>query len=262
MVFDYIQAIKAILSGTLVGFSLGLIGGGGSILATPLLLYFVGVASPHIAIGTSALAVSLNAFANFYEHAKRKNVLLKCAIAFAIIGSIGAFIGSSIGKLLDGQILLLFFGFLMILVGILMITKKNDDANIETIVTRIICFKTAFIALITGFVSGFFGIGGGFLIVPALIFATQMPILKAIGSSLLAVGAFGFTTAINYAFSGQIDWLVGFEFIIGGIFGGIFGASIAHKIAPQKGLLNKIFAGLIFIVAIYVIYKSGKTLFI
>jgi uncharacterized protein len=261
MFFDIIQVVKAVFSGSLVGFSLGLIGGGGSILATPLLLYFVGVSSPHIAIGTSALAVSLNAFANFFGHVKRKNVQWQCASAFAIIGAFGALLGSSIGKIINGQMLLFLFGILMIAVGVLMLRQKGQNDNLETIITNKICVRTAIIALFTGMASGFFGIGGGFLIVPALMFATQMSMIKAIGSSLLAVGAFGLTTAINYAMSGQIDWLIAAEFIFGGIIGGIIGTAIAHKLAPQKGLLNKIFASVIFIVALYVIYKSGSIIF-
>lgn len=260
MHFDLIIAIKAALSGSLVGFSLGLIGGGGSILATPLLLYFVGVASPHIAIGTSALAVSLNAYANLINHARKKNVVWKCGAAFAIVGSIGAFLGSSLGKIMNGQLLLLLFGFLMIIVGGLMLRPRKSDDTEFCEVTKIMCWRTAAMALVTGFASGFFGIGGGFLIVPALIFATSMPMIKAIGTSLLAVGTFGLTTALNYAFSAQIDWLVGLEFIFGGIIGGILGTSLAHRLAPQKGLLNKIFASVIFIVAIYVIYKSGTSI--
>lgn len=260
MHFDIIIAIKAVLSGSLVGFSLGLIGGGGSILATPLLLYFVGVASPHIAIGTSALAVSLNAYANLFNHAKKKNVVWQCGAAFAIVGSIGAFLGSSLGKIVNGQLLLLFFGFLMIIVGALMLRPRKSEEAEFCDVTKLMCWRTAAMALVTGFASGFFGIGGGFLIVPALIFATSMPMIKAIGTSLLAVGTFGLTTAANYAFSGQIDFLVGMEFIVGGIIGGLLGTSFAHKLAPQKGLLNKIFAGVIFIVAIYVIYKSSSGL--
>ena len=76
--------ILAILSGSVVGLILALIGGGGSILATPALLYIVGITNPHIAIGTSALAVSVNAFVNFANHLRRGNVKWRCAAVFAL----------------------------------------------------------------------------------------------------------------------------------------------------------------------------------
>src|SRR5258708_9208575 len=104
----------ALASGALVGFSLGLVGGGGSILATPLLLYVVGVAQPHIAIGTGALAVSVNALASLAGHARAGNVRWRCAVIFAVVGTLGAFAGSSLGKLLDGSRLLFLFGLLLI----------------------------------------------------------------------------------------------------------------------------------------------------
>ena len=106
-----------------------------------------------------------------------------------------------------------------------------------------------------------FGIGGGFLIVPGLIFATGMPMINAIGTSLLAVGAFGLTTAVNYALSGLIDWTVAAEFIGGGFVGGLIGMRLASHLSQFKSALNIVFASLIFVVAIYVLYRSGLTLF-
>ena len=115
------NALPALLSGSGVGFTLGLIGGGGSILATPLLLYVVGMAQPHLAIGTSALAVAANAFLTLIGHAKAGNVRWRCAIVFAVVGIVGALAGSSLGKAVDGQRLLFLFALLMIVVGIHML---------------------------------------------------------------------------------------------------------------------------------------------
>jgi uncharacterized protein len=97
------QDALAVLSGGAVGFSLGLIGGGGSILAVPLLLYVVGISDAHVAIGTSALAVSVNAFGNLIGHWRAGNVKWPCAATFAVSGIVGAATGSTIGKLMDGQ---------------------------------------------------------------------------------------------------------------------------------------------------------------
>ena len=247
----------ALASGGLVGFSLGLVGGGGSILATPLLLYVVGVTQPHIAIGTSALAVSVNAFANLIGHARSGNVRWRCAIVFAGVGTFGALAGSTLGKLVDGRRLLFLFGLLMILVGVMMLRPSKAAASAERPADLRTCLITATVAFAAGSASGFFGIGGGFLIVPGLILATGMPTIKAVGSSLLAVGSFGLATALNYAASGLVDWPVAFEFIAGGIVGGILGMMLANRLSSGKDTLNRVFAALIFVVAAYVLYRSA-----
>jgi uncharacterized membrane protein YfcA len=107
-----------------------------------------------------------------------------------------------------------------------------------------------------GALSGFFGIGGGFLIVPGLVAATGMSMLLAIGSSLVAVTAFGLTTALNYASSGLIDWAVAAVFIGGGLLGGLGGAALATRLSASRGALNKVFAALIFVVAAYMIHQG------
>ena len=118
------------------------------------------------------------------------------------------------------------------------------------------CFITAAVALAAGAASGFFGIGGGFLIVPALMLATGMPMINAIGTSLLSVGAFGLATALNYAASGLVDWWLAAEFIGGGIAGGLLGLTLATRLSAYKNILNRLFAVLIFVVAGYIFYRS------
>ena len=98
-----LQAALALVCGSLVGFSLGLVGGGGSILAVPLLVYVVGVPDPHVAIGTSAVAVAANAAANLFGHHRVGNVDWRCALIFAGAGIAGALVGSTLGKMVDGQ---------------------------------------------------------------------------------------------------------------------------------------------------------------
>ena len=112
----------------------------------------------------------------------------------------------------------------------------------------------------TGAFSGFFGIGGGFLIVPGLIASTSMPMINAVGTSLVAVTAFGLTTALNYALSGLVDWLLAALFISGGIIGSLAGTKAAKKLSGG-GHLIKIFAFLIFVVAAYMLWQSAGQLF-
>jgi hypothetical protein len=250
-------ALLALGSGSLVGFTLGLIGGGGSIIATPLLLYLVGM-SPHVAIGTGAVAVSANAFANFANHARAGNVRWATAGTFAATGVVGALIGSTIGKAIDGHRLVLLFAILMLTVGASMLRSRRAGGTDITALTPLMIARVAGIAFCVGLLAGFFGIGGGFLIVPGLIFATGMPTINAIGSSLLVVGTFGLVTALNYAASGLVDWPVAGEFVGGGIVGGWIGMRLACHLAAQRSTLNRVFVGLIFVVAFYIIWRSAR----
>jgi uncharacterized membrane protein YfcA len=248
--------ILAVVSGGAVGLVLALIGGGGSILATPALLYVVGVANPHVAIGTSALAVSVNAFANFVNHLRRGNVKWRCAVVFAVAGVIGAAVGAAAGKATDPQVLLPLFAVLMIVVGAAMLIprKSEGDGNVE--LTRQNAPKLVAYGLGAGALSGFFGIGGGFLIVPGLIGATGMTMIQAIGSSLFSVGSFGATTATSYALDGLVDWRIALLFIGGGMIGGAIGASFASHLSKQRGALQRVFAFVVFAVAAYMLWRT------
>lgn len=252
--------LLAALSGVLVGFSLGLVGGGGSILAVPLMVYVVGVKSPHIAIGTSALAVAANALAGLVNHARASNVNWQCGGAYAAAGVIGALAGSTLGKAFDGQKLLFLFALLMIVVGALMFRGRGNEGVEGVVCNRDNFPKVAGFGFGTGVLSGFFGIGGGFLIVPGLVASTSMPIYRAIGTSLVAVSAFGLTTAANYAFSGLVDWPLAGSFIAGGVIGSVTGTAISRRLSAKKGTLNAVFATLILIVACYMLYRSWAAL--
>jgi uncharacterized membrane protein YfcA len=257
-----IADIIAILSGGLVGFFLSLVGGGGSVLAVPLLLYAVGVPSPHIAIGTSAVAVTANAFLGLFSHARAGHVRWLCAGIFAAIGSAGALVGSSFGKAMDGDVLLFVFGLVMIAVALFMLRRRKAVAGEGRKADLRMCVLTGAVAVVAGLASGFFGIGGGFLIVPAMVLATGMPTVNAVGSSLLAVGAFGLATALNYGQSGLVDWVVAGEFVAGGVVGGIAGTWACARLGKSRNALNYVFAALVFSVAAYILYRAGSTLFL
>jgi uncharacterized membrane protein YfcA len=112
------------------------------------------------------------------------------------------------------------------------------------------------LGLWTGTLAGFFGIGGGFLIVPALMLATGMSIMNAISSSLVAVTAFGLTTAASYAYSGLISWKLAGLFVAGGIAGGLIGTRAARHLADRRGALNIVFAVVIIAVALYMLARN------
>jgi uncharacterized protein len=243
-------------SGSLVGFSLGLIGGGGSILAVPLMFYLVGVPDAHVAIGTSAIAVAANAAINLSNHARGGTVVWSCALMFAAAGIFGAFCGSILGKMLDGQKLLALFALVMLVIAALML-KTRARVGLPAVKMNWSNFPALVgLGLGAGSLSGFFGIGGGFLIVPALMLATGMPIMNAVSSSLVAVTAFGMTTAFSYAWSGLVSWDLAGLFVAGGIAGGLLGTRSARHLSERRGALNMVFAAVIVTVALYMLVRN------
>ena len=256
MIISTVQGVLGLASGGLVGFSLGLVGGGGSILAVPLMVYVVGVPDAHVAIGTSAIAVAANAAINLSNHARGGTVRWSCALPFAAAGIIGAFAGSLLGKMLDGQKLLALFALLMLVIAVLMLKTRTRIGLPDVKMTRDNMPAIAGLGLATGTLSGFFGIGGGFLIVPALMLATGMSIMNAVSSSLVAVTAFGLTTAASYAWSGLISWELAGLFIAGGVVGGLIGTRLAHTLSVRHGALNIVFAAVIIAVALYMLARN------
>ena len=250
------QYLIGAAAGVIVGFSLGLIGGGGSILAVPLIVYAVGVRDTHVAVGTSALAVAANAIAGLVSHARVGTVRWRPAGIFAAAGVIGAWVGSLAGKALAGPRLLACFAGLMLVVGVMMLRRLPLHGNVPAQQDHFSTLRLAVVGALTGMVSGFFGIGGGFLIVPGLMYAAHLPILEAVGSALVAVAAFGLTTAVSYARSGWIDWPLAAAFIGGGTVGGVVGTSLARRLSAMQGVLHRVYAAMVFLGALYIICRG------
>jgi len=251
-----LQLLIAALGGALVGFSLSLVGGGGSILAVPILVYAVGIRDPHLAIGTSAVGVAANALIGLAGKARAGAVKWKCGLTFAAAGVVGAALGSIAGKAFDGQALVALFALLMIVVGIMMLRRGEAHGDPHVALGRHNFAELVGFGFGTGLLSGFFGIGGGFLIVPGLIAATGMPIYNAMATSLAAVASFGITTAGSYALSGLVDWPIAGSFIGGGVAGAMAGGRLAAHLSARRGALTKVFAALIFAVAAYMLWQS------
>ena len=255
---EFIPDILTLLAGAAVGFSLGLIGGGGSILATPLLLYVVGIDEPHVAIGTGALAVSVSAYLNFLNYARTGSVRWGCAAIFASVGALGAYVGSSLGKAFNGDWLLFGFGLVMVIIALAMLKPRNLSSHKPVERGFGPAARLGGVAAPVGIAAGFFGIGGGFLIVPGLILATGMPIINAISTSLFAVGSFGLTTAVNYAASDLVNWTVAAKFITGGVLGGFLGIKLAVHLCRYRHALNLIFAFVVLSVAFYMLWQTAQ----
>jgi uncharacterized membrane protein YfcA len=242
-----------------MGLVIGAIGGGGSILAVPLLVYVVGVGSPHVAVASAAIAVALNAAAGVANHARVGNIKWPCALVFAAAGVAGAVIGAETGKTVEGERLLAAFGALMVVVGALLLKPRRmppqPDVRLSRETAPHLLPRLLPIGFGVGLLAGFFGIGGGFLIVPGLMLATAMPIEIAIGTSLVVVAALGATTAASYAWSGLVDWPLSLLLVLGGVVGSTLGMRIGRRIAERRRLLEIVFAVAVIAVGAFVLVE-------
>jgi hypothetical protein len=261
MPLDAYHILAALGSGAIIGAILSLLGAGGSILAVPLLVFVVGVSDPHTAIGTGAAAVSANALIALWRHARRGNVRWPCGLVFAASGVAGAYAGTLLGKAIDGQRLLMLFGGVMILIGALSLRGGPEGALAQAIrMTRENASQMAprlsLAGLGAGAASGFFGIGGGFLVVPGLMAAAGLPMSLATGTSLVAVAAFGLTALASYAASGYVDWAIAGLLTLGGFVGALGGSVVASRLAGTGKGLSLVFAGVVIATGLYVVWRS------
>lgn len=248
--------IASIGSGAIVGLILGLIGGGGSVLAVPLLLYVVGLGDTHMALGTSAVAVMISALVNLGIHARAGGVKWRCAALFAAVGVVGAVAGARIALMVDGRHLLIAFAGAMAAVAIAMLRRPGRSGNPAVGLDHAIAMRLLPVGFGTGLASGFFGIGGGFLVVPGLMFASGMPIANAISSSLLVVAAFGAATAATYAAASQVDWPIALIFVAGGLIGGVTGVAAGRRLGRTGRGLTIGFAAVLLALSVYVAFRA------
>lgn len=246
----------ALLCGALVGYLLAVFGGGGSVLAAPLLLYVVGVRDPHVAIGTSSAAVAANAAVNLIGHWRGGRVKWPCAAVFAAAGLIGSLAGSTLAKAIDGRWLLLAFAVAMAAIALSMLRQPRSEGDPDVRLNLPLVARLAPLGALVGFAAGFFGIGGGFLIVPGLMLAAGMTITNAAASSLVSVALFGAATAANYAVSGLVDWRLAALLLAGGAVGGLAGMRTARALAARAKILRRLFAVLVLVVAGYVAWRA------
>ena len=254
MIISTTQSLLELASGMLVGFSLGLVGGGGSILAVPLMVYVVGVPEPHVAIGTSAIAVAANAAINLSNHSRGGTVIWSCALVFAASGIIGAFGGSIFGKMVDGQKLLALFALIMLVIAMLMLKTRSriglpdvkiSMSNMPAIVGLGLANRHA---------------------VRLLRYRRRLPDRAGPdagnGNADHECGQFlaGRGHGVRHHHGGGAmpgpAWCRGRWpglFVAGGIVGGLAGTRSARHLAERRGALNIVFAVVIIAVALYML---------
>lgn len=245
MILTYLYAL---LSGLLSGGALGMTGGGGSILAVPLLVYLVGQ-DVHLAIGTSLIAVGVTSLISSVSYMRQSLVKFRIAFMMAAPGLVSTYLGALLNKQFKGPVLLLFFALLMIYIGFLMTRKKSGKEEQSSETGTINYTRIIGLGFLTGFASGFFGVGGGFLLVPALFLGAKLKMKEAIATSLFIIFLFGSFGLASYIIQGrEVNLLMSAVFVVGGSLGGIIGAWYAKRLNQAR--LRYIFSIFIILIGI------------
>lgn len=266
-----------ILFGSVVGLALGLTGGGGGIFAVPLLVFGLAVA-PREAVGISLASVGGTAMFGAVPRLMRGEVELRTGLLFAVAGMIGAPVGSYLSKLASEHVLLLMFAMLMLIVAQRMWAKAGNPTLPTGVCTtedkpsedRSACQRDSdgklrltskcarllvLVGLITGVLSGLFGVGGGFVIVPALVIFSGMAIHQAVGTSLFVIVLISISGVASQLASGNdLSWTMTLEFMLGGFVGMWIGGLIAKHL--EGPTLQKMFSIAVVLVAAFMIFKS------
>ena len=263
----------AVISGCLVGLSMGLTGGGGAILAVPLLVYWLGE-DPQVAVVISLATVAGTAIIGTAERARLKQVEFPTGLLFAAAGMLTAPLGSWLGEHLPPQLLLVSFAVLMLLIAARMWWRADQaipppaeacgpedgpscsrDPEGKLRLTSRCAMLLATIGLTVGLLSGLFGVGGGFLIVPALVTFASMGLSRAVGTSLLVMSLVGLAGVAGHLLQGrEVPWEVTLLFVAGSVPGLFVGSALTRQL--PRALLSKIFAAMILAVAVFVIART------
>jgi uncharacterized membrane protein YfcA len=251
---------RALLFGGLIGFSLGALGAGGSILTVPILVYAMGVPVQG-ATGTSLAIVGLNSALGAVDYLRRGRSLPKTGIAFGVSGVLGAFAGVWLNHQVRGELILVLFSLLMLAAAFSMLRRKPSGASVTSFDERYLPSGWARLVLVglgVGFLTGFFGVGGGFLIVPALVVLMGLPMHLAVGTSLLVIALNALWGILGNLRFGTLDWTLTLLFAVGGVVGVLAGGKLAGRLPDHS--LRVAFALLIVGVAVYTFSRSVTTL--
>jgi len=268
------RALLASPLGFLIGLSLGALGGGGSILAVPALVYAAGQ-SPKHATTTSLVLVAVTAVIGMVPHWRAGRVRFAAGAIFGLAGIGGSLLGSHWNKAANPDVLLLAFSGLMLVAAYGMWRRVTGAPRTEMLqsvgaaaattasptsvrIDPMTTLKVIVAGTIVGFLTGFFGVGGGFVIVPALVLALGFSMPEAIGTSLLVItinSAVALTTRLQ---AGAIEWGTVIPFTIASLLGVIVGSRLAST--RDSSSLQRWFVGLLVIVAAYTAVRSGLAL--
>lgn len=228
-----------------IGLLLGLLGGGGSILTVPALVYLVGQ-TPQAAVTTSLAIVGANSLAGALFHRAQGTMDWKVALVFGGAGMLAAYLSVNISSQWPPAVLLSLFGVLMLAIGSMLFFRRTIEN--EPINSAKPIFLVLASGLGVGLLTGLLGVGGGFLIVPALVMLVGLPVQVAVGTSLVVI-------AMNsLAGQGSFDLVLTLIFAAAGLVGTFIGTKLSRRISPSK--LQKTFAGFVIMLAIFMIFDN------
>lgn len=228
------QNLVAIGAGFFIGLVLSLAGGGGSALAIPVMIYIVGLKNIKLAMGTTVVAIAVTAWISAIPHTLRKTISWSTALAFTLPGFLGLFLGRDVRSGFPLHLLMVLLGCLMLFNAAFM-ARTLQTIRLVSGVPRPNVSVTMSLGFLSGVMAGFFGMGGGFLILPSLIFC-GLPLAAAVGNSLVSVGSLGVVNAIPYAMNHHIDWHIVAEYLVGGSLGTVIGTPWAKKLGQTRSL--------------------------
>lgn len=245
--------VGLLLSGV-IGLSLGLIGGGGSIITVPVLVYVIGIEA-HEAVGMSLAVVGGTSLTATIMHYRHGTVALRTGLLFGGAGVIGAFAGAPLTHLFSPSGLMLIFAALMLAIAILMLrAKAANDSSSSEVRDRTSVSKAIAAGFGVGILTGFLGVGGGFLIVPALVMFAGLPVRTAIGTSLLVIFlncVAGFAAHARY---GSFDLRLTLAVTALAVGGALLGSFLSQRVAAPG--LQRSFAVLVLAVAVFLMVKN------
>lgn len=257
MDFHYLLAL---LSGGLVGLLLGSTGGGGSLVAIPLLVYVVGVPVQN-ATAMSLIVVGYSSLFGAWTESRHHRVHVVSALLFSLTGMLGAWLGAQGHRLVPADVVLFLFGNLLIFISVWTFWKNNEGKqnDIPTGCARKFSGRCALKALAfglgVGLLTGFFGVGGGFLIVPALMFLLGFPIRLAIGTSLLIIALISIGGVVGHLKVAYPDVVLTGWVLLGSLFGLMFGSQVTRSIPAHH--LRRGVAILIGVIGMLLVVANG-----
>lgn len=239
--------------GLLIGIVVGLLGAGGGILSVPALMYLLDQTPYSAALG-SLIGVALTSLGSLIVHARAHNVRGRAALLFGSLSIAGAVAGARVSLLLDDELLARVFAIFLIVVGVGFVVRTvtmggDREGPVEAMTRRDLVVLCA-AATATGLLTGVFGVGGGFMIVPVLVFVMKVPMRQAVGTSLLVMVVTSAAGILGRApFHGDIDVPLLALFVTGSIAGGLCGSVVSKRIPPR--VLTGNFALLVLVVGTY-----------
>ena len=239
-----------IILGFAIGLSLGFLGGGGSILTVPALVYIVGQ-TPHTAITASLVIVGLNAAMGAMIHRGQGTLNWRIALVFGGIGMVMAYLSAGLSKLVSSTELLILFALLMLAVGAFMLLNRTPQSQEHTHRGWGITMASG---AGVGVLTGFLGVGGGFLIVPALVMLVGLPIRQAVGTSLIVIAMNSLAGVLGHLTGSSFDLTVISIFVLAGFAGAFGGARLAKIIKPDQ--LRTSFAVFVMILGIFLLVDN------